>query len=327
MNPAISIIVPVYNVELYIKKCLESILIQTFNDFEVVIVNDGSTDNSGSICDEFAKKDMRVMVIHKENGGLSSARNAGLEMANGEFLGFVDGDDYIDKNMYQKLYQLCKETNSDISICQFAKEIDGKQTDEVDEKFIKEMDNLEAMRQLFKGNFYRFSVCNKLFKKTCFNNILFPEGRIHEDLSTTYKLFTNSNKSVYTEYQGYAYVKRENSILTAKFNEKRLDALIGWNEILPFMSQNYPQLTEEFIACFAYGCVDNTYYILNQVENRERRDEYLSVIKRLVKKYYRKIMLNNALSFKYKLTLTFLQCNTNLLVISNKSKKLLKLGI
>ncbi|WML45813.1 glycosyltransferase [Neobacillus sp. PS3-40] len=323
MEPVISIIVPVYNTEQYLKKCIDSILKQTFTNFEIIIVNDGSTDKSGSISDEYATKDNRVKVIHKRNGGLSSARNAGIKIAKGEFIGFVDGDDYIDVNMYYELYRLCRETESDISICKFEREIKGKLTNKIEAEFNKVMDNQEAMRQLFLGNLYRFSVCNKLFRKTCFDNILFPEGRIHEDLSTTYKLFSNSNKAVYTNYKGYVYVKRENSILTSKFNEKRLDAFIGWEEILSFMNQNYPKLSREFISCFAYSSVDNIFYILDQVENKEKRGSYLFIIQRLVRKYYKQILKNDSLSIRYKFILSLINYSFILLFCSNSSRKLL----
>jgi glycosyltransferase involved in cell wall biosynthesis len=326
MNPLISIIVPVYNTEPYVRKCLDSILAQTFKDFEVIVVNDGSTDNSGIICDEFAHKDHRVSVIHKTNGGLSSARNAGIKIAKGEFIGFVDSDDYINQDMYKELYGLCNETNSDISICKFSREVNKKVISEQNEEFILEMNNEEAMRQLFKGMLYRFSVCNKLFKQTCFKNVLFPDGRIHEDLATTYKLFSHSNKAVYTAYPGYVYVKREESILTSRFNKKRLDAFIGWDEILSFMYRNYPGLSKEFISCFSYGSVDNIHNIMNQVENKEDKKTYLKVIQQLVRKYFYNIMVNESLSLKYKITLALLMLNTNFLIFSGKSKKLLRLG-
>ena len=117
MSPKISIIVPVYKVEKYIHKCIDSILNQTFKDFELILVDDGSPDNCGKICDEYAKKDSRVIVIHKENGGLSSARNSGLDIARGDYIGFVDSDDYIENDMYELLYNLCEENNCDISSC------------------------------------------------------------------------------------------------------------------------------------------------------------------------------------------------------------------
>ena len=116
MSPKISIIVPVYKVEPYIHKCIDSILNQTFKEFELILVDDGSPDNCGNICDEYAKKDNRVRVIHKENGGISSARNIGLDVSNGEYIGFVDSDDYIKLDMYERLYNSCKVNNADISI-------------------------------------------------------------------------------------------------------------------------------------------------------------------------------------------------------------------
>jgi glycosyltransferase involved in cell wall biosynthesis len=323
MKPAISIIVPVYNLEPYIRGCLESILAQTFSNFEIILVNDGSIDNSGDICKEFAKLDSRVIVIDQEYGGVSAARNAGVKASQGEFIGFVDGDDYIDKNMYEELYSLCVETNSDISICKLGREINGELINEVQDHFIKEMDNIEAMRELFKGVLYRFSLCNKLFKRKCFNNIQFPEGRIHEDLSTTYRLFANSDKAVYTNNIGYIYVKREYSILTSRFNKKRLDAFIGWGEILAFMKIKYPNLSQEFISCFVYGCVDNIYYILNQVKTKEDREKYLIVIQKYVRNNYKEILHNNTIFIKYKYLLTLLNYNIGLLLLSVSLKKLI----
>ncbi|MBO0958844.1 glycosyltransferase, partial [Neobacillus sp. MM2021_6] len=255
MKPEISIIVPVYNIEHYLRECVDSILSQTFTNFEVILVNDGSSDNSGDICKEYAKLDGRVKVINQINKGVSAARNAGIKIAQGAYIGFVDGDDYIDNKMYQELYSLCEESKSDISICKLGREINGKLINKSQDCFKKEMDNKEAMRELFKGVLYRFSLCNKLFRRKCFEDIHFPEGRIHEDLSTTYKLFANANKAVYTNNIGYIYVKRENSILTTRFNEKRLDAFKGWDEILEFMNESYPELSDEFISCFVYGCI------------------------------------------------------------------------
>ncbi|MEH7226759.1 glycosyltransferase, partial [Bacillus sp. JJ1566] len=270
MGPVVSIIVPVYNVEKYLSSCIDSILAQTLTDIEVILVNDGSTDHSGKICDEYAASDTRVKVIHKEYGGVSSARNVGVGMAQGEYIGFVDSDDRIEQEMYMELYHLCKDTSSDISICILGREMNGKIINQHNNKiYTKLMDNEEAMKQLFKGELYRFSLCNKLFKKSCFVNIIFPEGRIHEDLATTYKLFSNANRVVYKNFIGYIYIKRQNSLLTSSFNEKRLDAFIAWNEILNFMIKRYENLFDEIIASFGYWSVDNFYYILNQVDDSE----------------------------------------------------------
>lgn len=323
MDPIISIIVPIYNVGKYLPKCIESILNQTFKNFELILVNDGSTDNSGVVCDDYAKKDTRIKIIHKSNGGVSSARNAGLYVAKGEYIGFVDPDDYIDKNMYEKLYRLCIDNNSDIAICRFNREINRKIQNKESTEEIIELNNMEAMNELFKGNLYRFSLCNKLFSKKCFNDVLFPEERIHEDLSTTYKLFANSKKAVYINYCGYIYVRRENSILTSTYNEKRLQAFIAWDEIIEFIDKNYYEIIEQVIATFTYWCVDNILYILNQVNNSKKKNNYLNIIQKYTTKYYIYIKRNNILSRSYKLRIRIFNINYKLFILGRKIRKVI----
>ena len=323
MDPIIRIIVPIYNVGKYLPKCIESILNQTFKNFELILVNDGSTDNSGVVCDDYAKKDTRIKIIHKSNGGVSSARNAGLYVAKGEYIGFVDPDDYIDKNMYEKLYRLCIDNNSDIAICRFNREINGKIQNKESTEEIIELNNMEAMNELFKGNLYRFSLCNKLFSKKCFNDVLFPEERIHEDLSTTYKLFANSKKAVYINYCGYIYVRRENSILTSTYNEKRLQAFIAWDEIIEFIDKNYYEIIEQVIATFTYWCVDNILYILNQVNNSKKKNNYLNIIQKYTTKYYIYIKRNNILSRSYKLRIRIFNINYKLFILGRKIRKVI----
>lgn len=323
MDPIISIIVPIYNVGKYLPKCIESILNQTFKNFELILVNDGSTDNSGVVCDDYAKKDTKIKIIHKSNGGVSSARNAGLYVAKGEYIGFVDPDDYIDKNMYEKLYRLCIDNNSDIAICRFNREINGKIQNKESTEEIIELNNMEAMNELFKGNLYRFSLCNKLFSKKCFNDVLFPEERIHEDLSTTYKLFANSKKAVYINYCGYIYVRRENSILTSTYNEKRLQAFIAWDEIIEFIDKNYYEIIEQVIATFTYWCVDNILYILNQVNNSKKKNNYLNIIQKYTTKYYIYIKRNNILSRSYKLRIRIFNINYKLFILGRKIRKVI----
>lgn len=319
MKPIISIIVPIYNVEKYLPKCIDSILNQTFKEFELILVDDGSLDNSGRICDEYSKKDKRIRVIHKENGGVSSARNVGVESSLGNYIGFVDPDDYIDKYMYQKMIDMCTIKNADIAICKFVREINGQISEAKDGFYIRELDNVEGLRECFKGILYRHSLCNKLFKKKCFEGIRFPEGRIHEDLSTTYRLLANSNKSVYINYSGYIYVKRENSILTSTFNEKRLQAFEGWKEILEFMLSKYYKLDNEVIAAFTYACIDNIYYIINQVKDYNKQKEYINIIKCILKDNYKNIIFNNILNLKYKLLINIVVVNSSMFIKLNKN--------
>ncbi|WP_034765862.1 glycosyltransferase family 2 protein [Rossellomorea vietnamensis] len=324
MNPGISIIVPVYNVEPYLRDCVDSILDQTFTNIEIILVNDGSTDNSGLICDSYSNGHSNIRVIHKEHKGVSSSRNSGVAAAKGDYIGFVDGDDRIEPNMYLELYNLCVETKSDISICKLGREINGEIINIDNQTFQMNLNHIDAMKELFKGHLYRFSLCNKLFNKTCFKDIQFPEGRIHEDLSTTYKLFANSNKAMYTNYLGYIYVKRNKSILTSSYSKKRLEAFIGWDEILNFMNEKYPQLSNEYLAAFTYGCIDNMYYILNEIEDKREKLEYLNKLQYYIRKNYREIIKNKKLSHRYKYLITMINYNTQFLVISNGLRKLFK---
>lgn len=320
MKPIISIIVPIYNVERYLSRCIESILNQSFKEFELILVDDGSPDNSGEICDIYASKDDRVKVIHKKNGGVSSARNVGVSVANGEYIGFVDPDDYIDKEMYCKLYRLCIDNDSDIAICRFNRDINGKLQNIESAEEIIELNNIEAMNELFKGILYRFSLCNKLFSKTCFNNVSFPEGRIHEDLSTTYKLFVNSRKAIYINYCGYIYVRRENSILTSTYSEKRLQAFIGWDEIINFIEKNYNELLDQVISTFTYWCTDNISYILEQISNSDDKKKYLNTIKKYTIKYYVYIKRSSILAIRYKLKIRIFNISYRLIILERKIK-------
>ncbi len=324
-KPEISIIVPVNNLESYLEDCLNSILEQTFKNIEVILVNDGSIDASGFICDDYAIKDERVRVFHKEYGGVSSARNKGVQEAKGNFIGFVDGDDRIHKDMYKNLYDLCQKTRSDISICKLGREIEGKLINGNGKEFVKEMDNFEAMRQLFQGEIYRFSLCNKLFRKSCFSNkTMFPEGRIHEDLATTYLLFSKAEKVVYTNYIGYIYVKRENSILTSTYNEKRLDAYFAWDEILLFTNRYYKRLSPVVSKCFAYWVLDNINYINNQVEDDQKRKEYMFTVQKYTKRYSDLVQKHTQLSKKCKILFLLLNNSVNMLNLTLKLSKLKK---
>lgn len=328
-KPAISVIVPVYNVEAHLRKCLDSILNQTFKSLEVIIVNDGSTDQSGEISDEYVEKESRIQVIHLEKEGVSAARNIGVSQAKGDFIGFVDGDDYIDERMYKTLYEACLRTSSNISICKLGREINGEIINNIpDEFYFLELNNEEAMRELFKGNLYRFSLCNKLFSKQCFTDITFPVGRIHEDLSTTYKLFAKAEKAVYLNYMGYIYVKQEESILTKSYYKERLDAFVGWEEIIPFMKKKYPQLFDIVNSCFTYYCVDHIYYILNQVEDKQSRIEFLSTVQLSVQTYYKAIKNNSKLPYYYKFIITLFNYHLGLFLlayhVTKKGKGFLK---
>lgn len=176
-NELISIIVPIYNVEKYLKKCLDSILAQTYTNLEIILIDDGSPDGCPAICDEYAEKDDRIVVIHKENGGVSSARNAGLENVSGEFIGWVDPDDYIEPNMFEELYKNIKENNSDIAICSVKHFGYENRIEKYDNSVLS---GDEFLRRILNGKIKSY-LCNKLFSKNIFDSVVFPYGENYED--------------------------------------------------------------------------------------------------------------------------------------------------
>ncbi|MFZ7133255.1 MAG: glycosyltransferase family 2 protein [Eubacteriales bacterium] len=237
MNELISIIVPIYKVEKYLHRCVDSILNQIYKNLEIILVDDGSPDNCGSICDEYKTKDYRIKVIHKKNGGLSDARNAGLELVNGDYICFLDSDDWIHEEYISKLYHLLIKTNSDISVCNFIRTSTENILINNFNEEIYEFSNVEALGQFIDKLYVQMVVSwGKLYKKKLFNNIRFPVGRIHEDEFITYKLIYKANKIVFSTAQLLYYWQRNESIMGVGFNIKyRLDALDALEERAEFL--------------------------------------------------------------------------------------------
>ena len=229
----ISIIVPVYKVENYLERCVNSLLAQTWHDIEIILVDDGSPDNSGAICDEFAEKDPRVKVVHKENGGLSSARNAGIVVANGEYIGFIDSDDYIKPQMYEKLLDALVNADADMAICNY--EYVEETTDAVDEHMrdisplIDQVLNREqALKKLdtdTSGYSFYVTAWNKLYKRDLFVGCMFQEGKIHEDEFIVHHLFSKCTRIATLAEPLYRYVQRKGSITNNGVNVKLLDGV------------------------------------------------------------------------------------------------------
>ena len=209
----ISIIIPVYKVEIYLEKCIQSVINQTYENLQIILVDDGSPDNCGKICDEYAQKDHRIEVIHKSNGGLSDARNKGLEIAKGEYIGFIDSDDYIESDMYEVLYNLLKQYNADVSICNFYTVSQGKIAIKNAENGIKEYNRIEILKEVLLDNNIQSYAWNKLYKKELFDEIKYPVGKKYEDIGTTFYLLEKCNKVVVTGKPEYYYINRQDSIV------------------------------------------------------------------------------------------------------------------
>lgn len=240
-KPLLSIIVPVYNVEKYIERCIKSILNQSFTNFELILVDDGSPDNCGKICDEYKNKDKRIKVIHKKNGGLSDARNAGIEIAKGEYIAFVDSDDFINKYMYEILYKNEKKLDADISICNFKMVCENDRIDEnilISSEDVKVYDRNEALNKLYGNENLQFIVAwNKIYKKELFLNIRYEYGKCHEDEFIIHKLIYKSNKVVSCSEKLYYYFENDSSIMRRKFNVNRVDVIEAMEKRMSFFRE------------------------------------------------------------------------------------------
>lgn len=208
--PLISIITPVYNVERYLPQCIESIIAQTFQNWELILVNDGSKDRSGVICDEYAVKDSRIRVLHKNNTGQADSRNIALSIANANLIGFVDSDDWIEPDMYELLYQMMIEQQADIAVCGYFRDYKDEVIASCSEGDILVFDKDEALLLILEDNVIKSFPCDKLFRKELITP-LFPKSYYYEDYSTIFKWFANSSRVVYARFPRYHYRQRKSS--------------------------------------------------------------------------------------------------------------------
>lgn len=225
MNYLISVIVPVYNVLNYLEKCVQTLTKQTYSNLEIILVDDGSTDGSSKLCDKIAKNDNRIKVIHKENGGLSSARNAGLDAAQGEYISFIDSDDSINLNFYNVLLKVLNETDADIVQCEMLSVPEQNVVGEaLPECGVVEFTGEEAVKAFYKSKITVFkSSCNKLFKRSLFQTLRYPVGKIFEDRWIAARLYSACKKVVYLNLPLYYYTVNPDSIMHAKISEKHYD--------------------------------------------------------------------------------------------------------
>ena len=252
----ISVIVPVYKVEEFLPHCIESIIKQTYAELELILVDDGSPDGCGKICDEYATIDERIVVIHKENGGLSDSRNAGLEIAKGDYVTFVDGDDYIALNMLECFKDKVDKYDADIVQCEFFrtyKDVDVSVVDRPEREVV--LTGLEAMEDYFVAKKHIITVATgKLYKISLFkeNDIIFPKEKLHEDNFINYKLFYYANKVVCSNLQLYFYYQRSESIMKRKFDTKRLDIVEAAEQAVEFVESNNIPLLKQVMHYYVY---------------------------------------------------------------------------
>lgn len=247
----VSIIIPVYNVERYVEKCILSVLNQTYKKIELIIVNDGSTDNSENIIKNIIKNKQNVKLVNQENMGLSEARNTGINIANGEYIFLLDSDDYIECDVISTLINRAEKDNLDIVIGKYNVIYENNKKVKSSTEFLDEnkiLNNIESIEELFVSGKFHFHAWGKLYRRTLFNNIKYPKGRYYEDIATTYKLFFYAKRISFVNISTCEYLMRDSSICHSSFQEKHLDFIKNIDEMEDFLKRNkiYSQLENPF---------------------------------------------------------------------------------
>ena len=272
-NKLISVIVPVYNVMNYLKQCLDSIIQQTYSNLEIILVDDGSTDQSGSICDKYEERDSRITVIHKKNGGLSDARNAGLSKCKGDYISFIDSDDYISPYFYEILMGVAEKKSCDIVALKAGTNFWDKEEKPVLAKSKEEFtacychSAVVLERMLYQD--IETGAPLKIYKKETFENVWFPVGYFYEDVATTYKPFINAGECAIVESNIYAYRKRKDSIIRQSFSPKKMSCLDIFDQLI-----NDKQLQEAGLQKAAKSRVyAMTYSVFLQVPESDKKTQ------------------------------------------------------
>lgn len=296
-NDLISIIIPVYNVEKYLAKNIESVIRQTYRNIEVILINDGSTDNSGKICDEYAKIDKRIKVIHKSNGGLSDARNVGIDVANGQFITFCDSDDYLKESYIEYLYELIKKDKCKMSICSYCILTENEKMIDCGKGYNEGILTTEqALSRMLCDEGFSVSACAKLYAKELFDDVRYPVGKLCEDNGTTYKLIKKCKLISYGNISQYIYIKRSGSIMNSKFNMKKLDLLELTNEMANELLEEYPNIKDAIERRVIYAKLS----IIRQAINDDTSVKLVKKLRQEVIRDWKKILLNKKINSRDK---------------------------
>ncbi len=285
-QPLISVIIPVYNLENYIEKCLNSIISQSYNNLEILVVNDGSTDNSGSICDSYSNRDSRIRVFHIENGGAAHARNVALENMTGELVTFIDGDDHVDSMYIEKLYNNMVNKNADISICKWIDIYENSNAEPTPATGSKTFDTIAGLEALMYQVLFDSAMWVKLYKASLFDNITFPEGNLYEDLAIIYRVFERAKTIAYTDYAGYFYMLRSTGTTLVKFKPKKMDLIDVIDEMQDYLLSKYPELKSSIYSRKARA----NFHIYLQIPRTKEYKEYRKRIEKNIKTVRREVI-------------------------------------
>lgn len=309
-KPAISVIIPVYNVEKYLDKCIKSVIAQTFSSLEILLIDDGSTDNSGAMCDSYALNDARIRVIHKQNGGLSDARNRGIEEASGHYLSFIDSDDYIEPDMMETLYNNIVKECAEVSMCG----IYGVYADRIQRVWPEDeyhvLSGAQAAAMALEGTKVSVNAVNKLYKREVFDKLRFPVGKLSEDAFIMIKLLAGVEKAVLDTRPKYFYVHRGDSITTSHYRAKDMNVIEAYSENLDFVMTYYPEFREQAEFRFFWS----HFYVLDKMLNTDSyvKDENFKNIVSVLRKNYFKILGNKYTGRKRKIAMTGLMLSSGL---------------
>jgi len=313
MEDKISVIIPVYNAAKFLPKCIDSVLNQTYKNLEIILVDDGSTDESGKISDEYSYKDNRVRVIHKENGGSGDARNKGIKAATGKYIGFIDSDDYIETDMYEILLKTLYAYDADIVECAFYRikkdniTLPPKYSSGTPEQF----NVSQAMEELIRNRKFTNMVWNKLYKKDLLQGVEFPVNRNNEDQVFTYKVFAHAQKLVSIDIPKYYYLHRDDSITGSHTYVKTMDFFENYLERLDFISKNFPSL-------FNLAQKDLLFYLLKKYRELKKNPHLdkdkkkRSLLKNYINANYRSLTSNPLIARKHKILLKIFKINFEL---------------
>ena len=303
MNPKISVVIPVYNVEKYLRPCVESVLRQTFQDFEIILVDDGSMDSSGNICDILKDEDARIRVIHKDNRGLSHTRNVGTECARGDYVTYIDSDDTVASNYLQTLLSLIEDYSADVSSCEFSFCRDGEEAKLGDNWEYGSLSGMEALKKMLIGDIHNTSACGLLIKTYIAKKYAFPVGKFHEDDLTTYKYFMAAGKVAYTRAPLYMYYQRQGSIMHKSFGMVDIHELDAGDKIY----DDCKKLGSEYEEAAIVKRTNNYMQVLSKVNNIKSVDSF--VYKR-IKDYFRdnfiRLMTNRYVTKKTKIKIVLI---------------------
>lgn len=299
----VSVIVPVYKVEKELTRCLDSILSQTYKNLEILIVDDGSPDRCPQICDTYAKKDHRIKVFHKENGGLSSARNYAIERASGDYIAFIDSDDWVEDNFIELLLNNLLKEQADLSIVGYIFAWDsGKVQGNTIGNEYEVMNTEQAIRELFIQKKFQCMVCTKLYKKELFNQVRFPEGKLFEDIAIGLDIFKQCHKVVFDGQQKYYYFQRADSIFNSRFDKNKLSMLDFIEGMIAYSKSRggiYDTEAEAFYLRASLMLILQAYNSMGDAET----DESIKILRDQIKKHRKYIVGNPYIEIRRKIVL------------------------